>query len=586
MGTELHPALVDWLIAAGWSGDGAALVCRPSPRTLEAPAAATLAAAIGADAAAAVLRGARTTTQGTLRLGPGRLAVASAPALFLTVAEARERLAAVCDPVVAGDGWFTLERSAAASVVLAPAADNPARAVVIADGRADVVTATAAMAELERVHLHRPTAAHRDVVDVAAMATAAAGARRGLLDGQDEAVSALVATEVGAVLAAPPGAGKTVIAAVAIAETLSAGGRAVVAVPVAVMAQWCEELARWAPHVPTRTARDVAELRRRLRPGAVVVTGHDVAARWAGTSRVTLELVVVDEAAVLTGTSQRSAGLWAARARAERGWALTGTPSERRAEMAVADLVGWARGRARREVAPGRVEDFQPVVVGYAVRGPVPAVEVVAAPVTPTAADVDHLEAVAALATTSGGLAGSRARETIRRALGDPLAGPEAMGEGASPAKRTALVARVAEHCASGRSALVCTSSTRLAHAVAEELSASGVSAGVLDSTVSTLRRVAMLSAFSLGDLAVLVVTPASQRGVNLQRADLVAHLDLPATAALFAQRNARAARIGNSSERVEVWVPYLAGTWDARWVLHALESGGDEELDPLAVGP
>jgi hypothetical protein len=101
------------------------------------------------------------------------------------------------------------------------------------------------------------------------------------------------------------------MAAVALAERLPAGGRALVAAPPAVLGQWRDELARFAPALAVRVVRDVAGLRRAFRSGVCVVAGYDTAARWLATARTRFDLVV-DEATVLTGGSQRARGLWAA----------------------------------------------------------------------------------------------------------------------------------------------------------------------------------------------------------------------------------------------------------------------------------
>jgi ATP-dependent helicase YprA (DUF1998 family) len=98
----------------------------------------------------------------------------------------------------------------------------------------------------------------------------------------------------------------------------------------------------------------------------------------------------------------------------------------------------------------------------------------------------------------------------------------------------------------------------------------------------AVLHRVRVLSAFDEGIVSEPAVPPASQRGVNLQRADLVVHLDLPASESEFVQRNGRAARIGSRHQRVDVLVPYLAGTVDETWT-RALLAGGERALDSLA---
>lgn len=580
--TELHPALVRWLIDAGWEGDCHELRLRPTPRSLDDRAVVPLRCAAGDDFAQTLLRGSAQHTAGGLQTRAGVLRVTKQRPDPCRVADALGRLDGHTGLVVADEVWFALVRQFATTCVLAPA-PNPADAVVHDGGRHTTMNATAALAELERVHLQRPVSAHPEVIDVATMAASAPTGRVGLLGGQDAAVAALAATTYGAVLAAPPGAGKTVIAAVALGETAGAEGRNLVAVPSAVVTQWSDELTRWAPQVRVAVARDLGDLRRKLRPGTTVVTTYDVAGRWGLSARTHLDLLVVDEANVLQRASQRARGLWAARQLTRRAWALTGTPDERHGDTAVADLVAWVRQRERHSVPTAGTDAYGPIVVGHREASPVPTTNLVLAPITPNVDDLAYLAALETFADTAPerGLSAARARQTARLALGDPATAPQFGGVHA-PAKRAALVGRVAQHCATGRAALVCTASAAVAALVADGLEAIGVRAAVLAND-SRLRRVAVLSAFATGAIGAVIVTPASQRGVNLQTADFVAHLDLPATTALFDQRNARAVRIGNPAPAVTVWVPYLDRTWDAAWVAHAT-SGAGGDLDPLAL--
>jgi hypothetical protein len=574
---ELHPGVRRWLSSAGWdtSADDAKLP--PGPGT---PAGLAVAELIVGSQAAVPLRGGRRAVfqSGALDVVISRRRIRTdARTQVLTVFDALRWLESTDAALVIVDPeWHRLARLAESAVTFSVDA-NPARIRLRSQRAETTLTPLVAAARLERDSDVLPVSVSLEAVDLMDMAAAGPASRAGLYPHQDDAVSVLNSSDVGAVLATPPGGGKTVVCAAALdARTWS--GRVLVAAPVAVLSQWEDELARWAPQLRSSVARDVERLRRRLADSDVVVTSHDVASRWGMTARTQLALVVLDEAAVLLPRSRRAHGLWRLRTLSERGWALSGTPEERKATDA-ADLVAWARRRPRGSVPAQAVGAFAPVVTGLAPFGAAPAVRVVAAAVQPTDTDRAWVEQLHRSTGGLTGLAASRARDRARAGLGDPLGAGEQPG--GIPAKRAAVVDRLAVHAAAGRSALVFSSSQVAVSAVCALLNDRGAGAAVLDAGLSRSRRVGLLGAFAAGDLPVLGITPASQRGVNLQAADLVVHLDLPASGTEFTQRNARAARIGSVHAEVEVWVPYLADTWDEHWVKAALELGA---FDPLAA--
>jgi len=588
LATALHPALRQWLAAAGWQTTATSARLRPSPASVDDPRVVPLRDAAGSVLAEAVVRGTRPAALRvdghTIRTGPGRLHLDGDQTGPVAAADAAAAAAAQQRIVCGSPGWAKLSAKLAAALVLLPDPADPSQVRCVDRGQPTVHAPLSAAAQLGRSHLDRTVAAHPEAIDLADLAAAGGHGRPGLLPRQDQLASALVASHLGVVLAARPGTGKTVISAAALAETLRDGDRALIAAPAAVIAQWVEELGRWAPRLPVTVAHDVAGLRRRLRPGAVCVTSHDVAARWATTGRIRLATAVVDEAAVVTTSSARADGLWALRRLAVRGWALTGTPEQRHGGRDVADLVAWARNRPRGSVTAAAAERYTPVVCGLGTTEGTPAQQLTVEPLTPTTTDWQWLAELARTAAQRTGFGGANARDLLRRGVGDPTA----VGSPASAAttKRAAAVDRLAAHAAGGGSALLCTASAALAKQVCAELADRGVSAGVLDASAAGTHRIGLLGAFYAGTVPVLAVTPASQRGVNLQQADLVVHLDLPASRAAFEQRNARAARIGSPHASVEVWVPYLAGTWDATWVAAFTGSGDIPDVCALSCPP
>lgn len=574
---ELHPGLRRWLTASGWETTVADAKLPSGVGAAEAFAAAG--AALGSEAAISLRSGQRTVlTFGSLQAVISRRRVrALGPTKLLTVFQALRWLEEQEPALVVVDRqWHRLSRLACSAATFC-VADNPAQVLLRTQHSEISATPLVAAGWLERDSDSRPVVVSADAVDLMDMAAAGPAGRAGLYPHQDDAVSVLNSSDIGAVLATPPGGGKTVVCAAAL-ESRTFSGRVLVAAPVAVLTQWADELNRWAPSILSSVAPDVERLRRQLLNSDVVVTSHDVAARWGKSARTPLALVVLDEAAVLLRRSRRADGLWRLRELSERAWALSGTPQERR-DSDVAELVAWARARPRGSVVAAAVEEFAPVVTGLQGCGTSPTIRLVLSPVEPTAADTSWVERLRSSGAGLSGFSAAQARDRARVGLGDPLAvGHEPSWE---PSKRAAVLARLAEHAAAGRSALLFSASSAAVAALTAMLREKGVAAAMLDSSLSRSRRVGILGAFAAGGLSVLAITPSSQRGVNLQAADLVVHLDLPASSAEFTQRNARAARIGSTHSEVEVWVPYIAGTWDELWVGSALHLG---EFDPFSA--
>jgi len=595
----VHPALAGWLTAAGWKtidppvtrhGNRAERQqwrLRPRPRSIDAVELDPLRGTLSGEELAALCAGGtprrrRAHIAGldvTVEVRPGALTVETTTA-ERTPAAVHAHLGDV-DALIAGDpAWFALEKLRHQTLVVTADPGNPAQALVTPPGaqRPAGESALGAMSQVEEQHLSAPVALDRNVLDVAAIAATGPGDRPGLHPTQDELVSALLATDTGIVLAARPGSGKTVIAATAIAESPAA--HIIVAAPPAVVDQWREELARWAPRRTVRTAGDVAALRRhRTRPG-VTVTTHQVLARWARTARSGIELLVLDEASAVLRRTETGRGLWQARALAGQGWALTGTPDEHGGGGGTGNLVAWARNLARDAVADRPPEAYTPIVAGLAIEVHIPDAVVEPLGVHPGPDDTTWIAALtAAMSQHTNGLTRANHARRLRLGLGDP----RAAGGNIGGTKHAAALDRVLEHAAAGGSSLLFTASETLAHATADAILRNGINAVVLPAPGRRGERIRTLAAYAAGNIPALVLTPASQRGVNLQKADLVVHLDLPATRAEFTQRNGRAVRYGSPHRSVRILVPYLTGTLDETWTRRFLDPTGTEP-DPLEL--
>ena len=565
----LHPLLVAWLTTVGWLpekrsalGDVALLKYRPSPKTVTDPSLGPLHAALTPSNAAAMLsgllRGNRRFTvelpTGSAVISAGRIE-ATAERTLLRFAEVErfvEQHRSLGGIVCGSPAWFKLDQLAHTTLRLTPAPANPA---LVSSTLGSVLSVTessgAALSRVEDLHLQLPVAIHPAVIDVAAMATAAGTDRPGLLAEQDRLVSILLASEVGAVLAPPPGSGKTVITAAALAEL--APRSALIAAPPAVLEQWAAELAAWAPQVNVAVARTAEQLSR-LRPRhQVLIASHQVAARATSTWRSKLEVLVIDEAHALLRRSETGTMLRAARRLAQRAWALTGSPDESAAVGDVADLVAWVRNLPAAAVASAPAAVFEPILCGAdgtaRARLRLPELIVESIPVSASPEELVMVNELCAIQLPERGLSRHRALERRRLLLGD-LGAESSFKLNHIPAKREQLLARTTAHAAAGGSVLVFSSTLTVLQAFLAELRHLGVSAELLPGSDARTDRVRTLSAFNEGTLAVLAVPPSSQRGLNLQRADLVVHLDLPGTSAEFAQRNGRAARIGSPVAR------------------------------------
>lgn len=115
--------------------------------------------------------------------------------------------------------------------------------------------------------------------------------------------------------------------------------------------------------------------------------------------------------------------------------------------------------------------------------------------------------------------------------------------------------------------ALVFTTSVRTAESIAAALP--GELRGALVTGRGTIRREQSLAMFERGLADVLVCTDVAAEGLNLQRAGIVVHYDLPWNPTKLDQRNGRAHRIGQKRDAVESF--YFVPAHDTSGVGHIL---------------
>lgn len=475
-----------------------------------------------------------------------------------------------------------------------PSSPNLARLV---DGGRDerVLSCDGALLELD-AEFERSIACESFVAEMASLTRTRAVADDVLLPDQQLAVGRYLGSKRGVLCALPPGAGKTVVAARALHHSRE---RALVVVPVGVIAQWERELAKFHPGADTLTARtesDLGALREHLaKPAAVALVPQRLAAKLPV---VDVDALVVDEAAYLRSPSHQTQALREQRQRASRVLLLTGTPGERSTED-IGPLVAMVLGDLKTFAGAPLREDWRDRVgplVFEASTSSLPAVRrelLVCEPTAPeraliAAASAELLRARSELASSSG-----PAREMLRlraaahtaferaRVAGTDAAG--LVGTSASslaqlatavsaPAKRSKLV----EVCSDGTPTVVCCDSAVVADALVRHLEAAGVRSAALTGEVGQRARVAAVA--GLGSTHdVLVATKTGQLGWNIQHASRVVHYDVPLTAQAARQREGRVRRIGGSDTHVVCLALRGAVDYDAAvsWSKTAPDSTG-----------
>lgn len=470
---------------------------------------------------------------------------------------------------------------------------------------------------------------------------------------QELFVGRYVANGVGLVNALPPGSGKTVCVAAAMAHlaasTKDVPHRGLVVAPTSLMGQWVRELAVFHPSAKVTTLSTETDVSKANRvwsthrgpvvavtsPG--VVTGHvDRLARWR------VEDLVVDEGTFLRADSAQTRALWRLRDSATRAVVLTGTP-EAGGDRTVEELTrfvaghhpqtptgplpeplaglpaleragGWVFGldqtptevfpvsSSRVPLVPGsQVEDTLHQVATGRVRGLLGQLAGGGAArarrvATSVRSELERWRV--GVACPAALLAGSSSlARAFTTALEDQFPGVGEMagaGSAVSLAERfpwlvgvkvPVVVQQVTEAVRDGGQVLVFADAPGvlevLGHQLGQVLDPAVV--GVLSGRVRPAARAEAVEQFTQGRVRVLLVSSVGQWGLNLQMASHLVHADVPASAAVLAQRSARAVRMGATVDQVSTVVPLVEGSAEQVWWAHT--SGVRAATDILGLG-
>lgn len=131
--------------------------------------------------------------------------------------------------------------------------------------------------------------------------------------------------------------------------------------------------------------------------------------------------------------------------------------------------------------------------------------------------------------------------------------------------KRKMVVQLTDDLVSRGDAVLVFTDFASVAKDLAADLNARGVRAGTFTGENSGSKRDKAAADFQAGNLDVLILTGAGREGLNLQRASVLIHFDLPWVPSQVVQRVGRASRFGSTAEQLSVLIPIMAGTIEQR---------------------
>ncbi len=427
------------------------------------------------------------------------------------------------------------------------------------------------------------------VVDCVAMSESRPVGRNGLFAHQDSAVSRYTASRRGMILAFDPGAGKTPTACVALAESLTGGGRAAVVAPRTVCPQWEQELTLWTS-VPFTCWKPGGPL---PHTGVILCAANDAAqlADLVEQTDSTFTDLVIDEARFLRTRTQQTRACERLRSRAERCLLLSATPARRQVGD-YARLLTFARGErwdpaAFNTAGKHNLDFLDPLVV----HGTLPEARQIFFH-TQRTSRVDDSTHVDELRELLGELRTIETRPTQGSAL---AVGSERRKNRGHTLLRiehvtthmSNLWSEVNTHdivdtiISTATPALVFVKSPKTRTAVADMLCEKGVSTRILDQAKNAE---ATARDFQKGVCDVLVVGAAGEEGLNLTRARRVLIGDTPFEPAVLRQRVGRAARIGHDGTALDVhfFAPSAAA---ARAVRALIRAAGQPVADGGALG-
>ena len=127
--------------------------------------------------------------------------------------------------------------------------------------------------------------------------------------------------------------------------------------------------------------------------------------------------------------------------------------------------------------------------------------------------------------------------------------------------KRNLVTGLTEELVGRGDAVLIFTDFSTVAEGLAADLRKAGVKVGTFTGKNSGKKRDQAALDFQSGDLDCLVLTGAGREGLNLQRASVLIHYDLPWVPSQVVQRVGRASRFGSTSDKLSVLIPIMAGT-------------------------
>jgi superfamily II DNA or RNA helicase len=338
--------------------------------------------------------------------------------------------------------------------------------------------------------------------------------------------------------------------------------------------------------------------------------------------------IIADEAASLRNRSSRqSKSLWALRSNSDVAVALTGTPISRSVDD-LGEIIAWVRNdkhlfygkKLSTEFDLSDDEDLEqfaqavgPVMIRYDQSEYADELPSIAEPevirITPTPAEarlataardelkrvyeelvawmgasesVDHsspeyAEISAALATARSAWMGGT--QLARMAASDPASLLTSTSAGAALLEAQGLIAaatettgtkrlRVVSECVDrvgrGERILVFTEFASVARGLISDLRGAGLRVGEILGGGGKKRDV-FVKEFANGNLDVMVSTSAGERGLNLQSATTLIHVDLPWSADQVTQRHGRVERIGSSATELKIVFMIAEGTIEER---------------------
>lgn len=400
-----------------------------------------------------------------------------------------------------------------------------------------------------------------------------------LRDYQREGVAFLIERSrwaPGVCLADEMGLGKTV-QAIALLEARASLGPQLVVAPTSVVANWVDELARFAPALEVRVHRGESRRERLvgLGPGCVVITSYDLLLRdRADFEGLSFATQIVDEAQMVknatTGRAKAVAGI-----DATFRVALSGTPVENRLgdlyslfHLLAPGLFGsWPRFRARfavpieRYQKEERAEALRALIAPFVLRR----TKELVAPELPARTEVVHHVELSKAEKDLYDAAVRKARRAIGKQRDDEASRtvrilaeltrlrqlachPRLVIEDSTleSSKLHALLDLLGDLLPRGHRLLVFSQFTRHLALVREALDAAAIAHLDLDGSTPAAERARRVAAFQRGDAPVFLISlKAGGTGLNLTAADYVIHLDPWWNPAAEDQASDRAHRIG-----------------------------------------